>query len=351
LTTNSKSDNYIGYVPSLDGLRAIAVILVMLVHAHFYFGKNGQIGVSVFFTLSGFLITTLLLEEFDKNKSVSFLGFYTRRTMRLFPALYALLGFVIIYTLFFKSSSEQSIIYKEVLSAVFYVNNISWKWGWGNSALLLGHTWSLAVEEQFYLIWPCILVFVIKRNLLKPAQYGLILFIIISWVFKSKGIYPDIVSSIIQESIFIGCLGAILRWNYNNIRIHQIIVLIFLLLILIIGILPITLPFNFFNLCAILSIIVIIGLVNNEDYILNKYLSIKPMVFIGKISYSLYLWHVIIFRLFTWHSPFSPSVTFITKFIVTFLAAIASWYLIEQKATALGRKWSKKIENNKAGLI
>jgi peptidoglycan/LPS O-acetylase OafA/YrhL len=340
-----RDNSKLGYVASLDGLRAIAVILVMLVHAHFYLGKNGQIGVAVFFTLSGFLITTLLVEEFQKSNHVSFLGFYTRRTMRLFPGLYVLLLLVVIYAILYKSIGDQDVIFKEALSAAFYVNNISWKWGWGNSALILGHTWSLACEEQFYLVWPWILVLAIKFRSLLKLQYFLIVFIAMSWIFKSKGIYPDIVSSIIQESIFIGCLGALLRWNNVVPKIPVAFTIISLLIILFVGILPINFSFNLFNPCAIFTMIVILGLVNNSTTITNKILANRPIVFIGKISYSLYLWHVVVFRLFTWHSTLSPQVTFIAKLFTTFLLAIASFYLIENRATALGRKWSKKLQN------
>ncbi len=321
------------------------MILVMLVHAHFYLGKNGQIGVAVFFTLSGFLITTLLLEEFQKSNRVSFLGFYIRRTMRLFPALYVLILLVVIYAILYKSIGDQDIIFKEALSAAFYVNNISWKWGWGNSALILGHTWSLACEEQFYLVWPWILVLTIKFRSLVKLQYFLIVFIAVSWIFKSKGIYPDIVSSIIQESIFIGCLGALLRWNNVVPKIPVALTIISLFIILIVGISPLHFSFNLFNPCAIFSMIVILGLVNNPNSTTNKILANRPMVFIGKISYSLYLWHVVVFRIFTWHSTLSPQMTFVAKFLVTVLLAMASWYIVENRATAIGRKWSKKLEH------
>jgi peptidoglycan/LPS O-acetylase OafA/YrhL len=335
----------LGYVASLDGLRAIAVILVMLVHAHFYLGINGQIGVSVFFTLSGFLITTLLLEEYHTYNRVSFIGFYIRRTMRLFPALYTLLLFVVCYVFLFKSAEEQQILFKEILSAAFYVNNISWSWGWGNHALLLGHTWSLAVEEQFYLIWPWIVVLMAKVRSLLLLQFALIIFIILSWYFKATNQYPLILGSIIQESIFIGCLGALLRWNYNISKIPTLLTLCSLIVILLIGILPIKLHFSFFNPTSILTMIIIFGIINQtESSFLNNFLSKKLMVFLGKISYSLYLWHVIIFKLFTWHSTLPPYMSFLAKFIVTFIMAIGSWFLIEKKGTTLGRKWSKTFQ-------
>ena len=142
----------IGYNASLDGLRAVAVILVLMVHANFRLGLNGQLGVSVFFALSGFLISTLLLEEFQKFGDISFKGFYIRRTMRLFPALYLLLLFVLGYTYFFRTGIEQKMIYQDLMASALYVYNIAWYWGWCTKEILLYHTWSLGVEEQFYLL-------------------------------------------------------------------------------------------------------------------------------------------------------------------------------------------------------
>lgn len=91
----------IGYVKPLDGLRAIAVFMVMLLNAHFQFGKNGTMGVDIFFALSGFLITTLLLEENAFKNNINLRSFYIRRTFRLLPELHVTLFFVLIYNFFF----------------------------------------------------------------------------------------------------------------------------------------------------------------------------------------------------------------------------------------------------------
>ena len=118
-----KNNNFnpLKYQPALDGIRALAITLVMFAHANFQLFKNGGIGVSVFFALSGFLITTLLLEEFNTNNNISLKGFYVRRTMRLFPALYVLLIFVFIYSTFFRIPSDQKMINYEILSSALYV--------------------------------------------------------------------------------------------------------------------------------------------------------------------------------------------------------------------------------------
>ena len=158
--------NKIGYLPALDGLRAIAIILVMLTHANFQLGANGILGVDMFFALSGFLITTLLLEENESNTKISLAGFYVRRAFRLFPALYIMLFVIFCYALFFTSTvTEKIIIFSEIKAAGLYLYNISWNWGWATEGLLLAHTWSLAVEEQFYLLWPLIFIIVLKLKL------------------------------------------------------------------------------------------------------------------------------------------------------------------------------------------
>ena len=347
-----------GYVPALDGLRAIAVLLVMLVHAHFFLGHNGQIGVSVFFTLSGFLITTLLMEEFDKRNDISLKGFYIRRTMRLFPALYTLIAAVLVYTLVVVTDADlKQKLLKEIYPASLYVYNISWAWGWGKTAELLGHMWSLAVEEQFYLIWPWIILFVMRKNASSLLMWILLAFIPISWVLSDLNVYPTLVSSIIKESIFIGSLGALLYRNDLLKKVPAFIALLSLGIILFAGIvtcppeckipnkghIPFLLPFKFFNVAAVLSLLVIAGLLHHSTSILHRILSYKPMVFVGKISYALYLWHVPVFRWFALNKSLPGSVNFILKFIVTFICALISWYLIEKRATAFGRRLSNRF--------
>jgi peptidoglycan/LPS O-acetylase OafA/YrhL len=167
----------LGYVPALDGLRAIAVTMVMFLHAHFFLGHNGAIGVDIFFTLSGFLITTLLLEEFYKKGTIDILSFYFRRTLRLFPALYLMLIVVLIYALTTTNSEDKNSLYKEITASALYINNLVYGIGWwkGYAPIALGHTWSLAVEEQFYLVWPCILFLLVNYFGIKWLKFVLII--------------------------------------------------------------------------------------------------------------------------------------------------------------------------------
>jgi peptidoglycan/LPS O-acetylase OafA/YrhL len=239
------------------------------------------------------------------------------------------------------------------------VYNISWSWGWGTTTEMLGHTWSLGVEEQFYLVWPWIILLFMRKNSIHILMWVLLFFIPLSWWLTAHNIYHPIVSSVIKESIFLGSLCAIMihrGWLKN---IPPALVWLALFLILFVGIfcsppgsqttigaIPFALPFGFFNAAAVLSLVVIAGILANPHHSITKLLSIEPLVFMGKISYALYLWHVPVFRWFALNKALPGSVNFILKFVVTFAVAIASWYLVEKGATAAGRRWSKRITDN-----
>jgi peptidoglycan/LPS O-acetylase OafA/YrhL len=122
----------------------------MISHSNIYFGSNGGTGVDIFFAISGFLITTLILEEKDRSGSLNIKFFYARRFWRLFPALiFFLILTTIIILLFF---IDDWIIYsEELVVSFFYVYNISWYWNIASQPLILNHMWSLGVEEQYYL--------------------------------------------------------------------------------------------------------------------------------------------------------------------------------------------------------
>ncbi len=336
----------LGYKPSLDGLRALAIILVVFSHANFKFFQNGGIGVSIFFTLSGFLITTLLLDEFDFKEKISLKSFYIRRSFRLFPALYVMLLVVGIYAIFYWTGQDQKNIFNDLLSSALYLYNISWSWGWGAKNYLVYHTWSLGVEEQFYLIWPFILIFFLKLKKKTTLINCLIIFILMVWILKAFNCFNYVAGSIVKESIFMGCLLALLR-NTQKIpeKINAIFPFISLFVLLYIGVFPnkyLNHINNTFlpNVVGIASSFLIIYLITENT--LSSFFSNKYLVFIGKISYSLYIWHLPVFKMFFYHSTHPPIISFILKFAVTIILSLLSWFLVEKSARDLGRKICEK---------
>jgi peptidoglycan/LPS O-acetylase OafA/YrhL len=147
------------HLPALDGLRAIAVGMVVVAHAGWP-GMPGDVGVSVFFVLSGFLITWLLLQERDRTGSVSLRTFYLRRAFRLLPAYYVFLAFALLAH--FRAGGRADIVLPSLLYYANYYNAFH-----GHVATPVSHTWSLAVEEQFYAFWP--LAFLICARLGRRA--------------------------------------------------------------------------------------------------------------------------------------------------------------------------------------
>jgi peptidoglycan/LPS O-acetylase OafA/YrhL len=344
----------LGYVPALDGLRAIAVTMVMFLHAHFFLGHNGAIGVDIFFTLSGFLITTLLLEEFHKKGTIDILSFYFRRTLRLFPALYLMLIVVLIYALTTTNSEDKTSLFKEISASALYINNVVYGIGWwkGYDPIALGHTWSLAVEEQFYLVWPCILFLLVKYFSVKWLKFVLLILFLFLFVNAQFHFYP--IDIIVSEGLVLGCLVAVLRFSGNlPIKIPPFILIISLLLLTVYGIFPIPkleiISTYFSNpnvIIEVLSLIAILGIVDaSPDTLPIKIFGSNFFVYIGKLSYALYLWHKPVFVGFQKLSlvyHWTPSLTFVLKFIATFLFAILSWELMEKNIVQWGRNFLKK---------
>ncbi|MUH44681.1 MAG: acyltransferase family protein, partial [Actinobacteria bacterium] len=156
----------IAYLPGLDGLRAIAVLAVVIYHANKNWLSGGFLGVEVFFVISGYLITLLLLTESRQTGTISFGAFWTRRARRLLPALWTLLTLTTVYFSLFERA-ELGRLRGDVIAAFIY--GFNWFKIWAQSSYFDGtaldplrHLWSLAVEEQFYLVWPLLIAAVLR---------------------------------------------------------------------------------------------------------------------------------------------------------------------------------------------
>jgi peptidoglycan/LPS O-acetylase OafA/YrhL len=168
----------VSYLPGLDGMRALAVIAVMVYHANADWLPGGYLGVEIFFVISGYLITLLLIAERERSGKVSLGNFWLRRARRLLPALGLMLSMVTVYTAVFQPGALGQ-LRGDVVAGLTYVTNWYQIWvGQGYTSAgdfaPLRHLWSLAVEEQFYLIWPLVMMAILSRgsrNLLRAAQW------------------------------------------------------------------------------------------------------------------------------------------------------------------------------------
>jgi peptidoglycan/LPS O-acetylase OafA/YrhL len=280
----------LGYVPALDGLRALAIAAVVGLH-YWNVPEAGGLGVDLFFCLSGFLITTLLLEEHAESGTISLKNFYVRRARRLFPALALLL---VVYL-----AATEGHGLRTVVLAGLYAGNIVR--AFGHDPLLkspLGHLWSLAQEEQFYLLWPAALVLLLRlRRNVAPIMLALLFVAVTVWraFLAHHGASaarlqfgPDLRA----DGMVAGCLLAFLRTRIS-IRPHDALTAVVVWTVATAAFLSLLLPDwqvyvrPTFNLCAC---VLVAAAVSGTG--LAEALSARPLVWLGKISYSLYLWHL-----------------------------------------------------------
>ena len=300
----------LNYRSEIDGLRAIAVVSVILYHAKiFIFGRDwfegGFIGVDIFFVISGYLITRIILTELVQSNSFSFIKFYERRARRILPMLFIVIG-VCIPIAWQKILPLDLIDFaKSALSAIGFGSNFFFylsttEYG-ADSALLkpLLHTWSLGVEEQFYIIIPVIILLIWKfaRTSLLTLLIGML---ILSIQFADfMGVRNSELNFFLPFSRFwellVGSVLAFIELRYgrtkNQILIQTLPIVGLFLIAHSILFFDATTPYpSFQTLIPILGVTLVLAFCSKDDFV-GKLLSLKPVVGIGLISYSLYLWH------------------------------------------------------------
>jgi peptidoglycan/LPS O-acetylase OafA/YrhL len=201
----TSTDSAVAYRADLDGLRAIAVGLVILTHANWpWVNDGGDAGVTAFFVLSGYLITNLLVDQRARRGRIDILAFYRRRIVRLAPALLGLLAFTLVVGLAVGWGARNWQV--GLLSCLVYVSN--WVQVGGINIDPLGHTWSLAIEEQFYLVWPALLI-LLRGRLLTVAVAGIVVASAIRLVATGPLEYFSTITR--ADAILVGCVLALTR--------------------------------------------------------------------------------------------------------------------------------------------
>jgi len=347
----------LGHQPALDGLRGIAILVVMAFNGHMLWMQGGFVGVDIFFVLSGFLITSILVQGYQRNASIGLKDFYVRRALRLLPALFVLVLFCIGYALFLQPADKAVDTLKGVLYTIFYVAN--WAQVPPNPPGIgpLSHAWSLSVEEQFYIIWPLLLM-----GLLKLKNKGLVLAILSTliavsvicsiWLWYAKVSYFRMYfgSDTRAHELLIGCVASLLMsWGVFHrltrlgwaFHLASVISLAGILLSLFLVRYNAAFVYNGgFTLICLGTALLILDLVLFPS-VLSRCFEFRPLVWIGKISYGLYLWHYPIFeasrRFF--EGRMNPVFFEVIGVGGTFLAATASYYLLERPFLRLKRRF------------
>ncbi len=354
-TVAARSHRKLGYQPSLDGLRAISVMAVLLYHMDLFWIPGGFLGVEVFFVVSGFLITALLIEERHHNGAVSLRGFWTRRARRLLPALYVLLLVVPAITLlFYKDAAGR--LGGDVLAALFYVSNW-WQifldesyFAQAGRPPVLRHLWSLAIEEQFYIVFPALFIFLLTRAGRNGTRNVLVVVALASAAWMAWLYVPFTDPSRVYygtDTRMSGLvLGAVLAlvWTPWRTRaqassragpaLDTAGVMALLLLAWFFTRVNEFDPFIYRGGFLLLDIvcIVLIAVLVHPSARLSKVLSIAPLVWIGVRSYSIYLWHwpIFIFTRPELDVPLSGWPLFFLRLGLTLIAAELSYRFIEQ---------------------
>lgn len=333
------------YRPDIDGLRTIAVVPVVIYHAGLGL-PGGFVGVDVFFVISGFLITTLLYEDIEAG-SFSILNFYERRARRIFPALFTMIFVTMCVSLIILTPFDLDSFSKSAISATAFVANI---WFYAQEGYFteaselkpLLHTWSLGVEEQFYVLFPILLWAIYKVFGTKPLLWVLSFLALMSFALaeilvRSNPSAAFYLPHFRAWELLLGSILAIAMargWTLpNNGMIISAVAFLGLALIMI-PIVTFGPEIQFPGLSAffpVLGSVLLIATGRHPSSLVARVLGTAPMVFVGQLSYSLYLWHwpVIVFVYYTNGEDLS-TVQGAICVIITVVISYLSWRFVEQ---------------------
>jgi peptidoglycan/LPS O-acetylase OafA/YrhL len=343
-------DGQIKYRPEVDGLRTIAVFSVIFYHAKFSVAgwelfPGGYLGVDIFFVISGYLITTLLMTELAQTERISITHFYERRARRLLPGLLIVMLVSLPFAWRYLLPDQLVDFSKSLVFSLGFASNFYWNYSlqqYGAESALLQpflHTWSLAVEEQYYIVFPLFLFAVYKWG--REYLAGILLFVMVlslllaEWMTGWDASFSFYMMPTRFWELLAGSLVALavlnreapkpaLRWSHA-LSLLGLLMILGSLLYLDFG----THHPGFITLVPVLGTVLVILFSENKGWV-TRALSTRPMVYLGLLSYSLYLWHYPIFA-FGRMENLQPSLT--TKCVwigLTLLLSALSYHLVEK---------------------
>jgi len=363
-TQPAATESRFAYRAALDGLRALAVLSVIAYHDNYSWAKGGFLGVDAFFVLSGFLITTLLVLEFRRASTIRLPAFWARRARRLLPALLLVLVFVALYSHYAVVPWERNGVRDDMFASLFYVAN--WRFIFDqqgyfqlfSAASPLRHMWSLAIEEQYYLVWPLVVLACLRlgRGSARVLGWVCVAGIALSMLSMRLRFHPGDPSSAYYatdaraHTLLIGALLALLLLAWNpGARARRVLAAAAIptLVVVLVAVhrasgTGATYYHGGSALFAVVVAILIAGVLQPGPA--SWLLSQRPLAGIGRISYGLYLWH---WPIDVWLVPSRVHVGATTlnllRLGVTFVAAIASYYFVERPIRE--RTWNFRISS------
>jgi peptidoglycan/LPS O-acetylase OafA/YrhL len=331
----------LNYRPEIDGLRTIAILGVIIFHLNPTILKGGFLGVDVFFCISGFLITTIIYRQIREQR-FTFLGFWKRRFKRLYPALVFVVTATMAIGLFVLPQPERGALPMQAASALFsFANILLWRttdgyWSPASENISLLHTWSLSLEEQFYIFFPIFifLCYIFAREKIGKLTIAvfvlsLLLCVYLTEDYRSAAFY--LLPTRMWE-LLIGGLLAIYGSPFPRaFRSAGIATLIHLIGLALIVISYFTIGNNerfpgYYPLVPCIGTFLLLAL-RSERSLVTRLLSIRPCVYVGKTSYSLYLWH---WPIFVYAYYITPNPNMAVLLSIIFAMTMFSYHFVEQ---------------------
>lgn len=341
-------------IPSLDGLRAMCIIVVLIGHLewclHLRWPSSvaalfhvGKFAVRTFLAISGFLITRPLLQELAKTGTISFRRYYIRRTLRVFPAYYCFLAVMLLMAAFGVVSVPRGDI---AIAATYTTDYLTHSWP-------IGHSWSLSVQEQFYVLWPLLLMGLGSRRGLWFAAALLVLAPISRAVFLGSTSIPETRLDAYADSLAVGCLLAAVRdrmltWGWLHACMKTFWGFVGPVVIAIViqwmdrrpnVVAPWVLNLFLFSVQNGMIVLIIHWSMLNAHLGIGRFLNSRTMTFLGAISYSIYLWQQPFLNPYV-NSPFTR---FPLNLIGLAACALASYYVVELPSFALRRRLEARV--------
>ena len=347
------------YIPALDGLRGIAALLVVLTHLPdrgWWFG-GGFIGVDIFFVLSGYLICGLLLHEWEKTGYISLSRFYMRRFLRLMPALWTMVLVVLVIQWLRDADAMQHAVRGAIWTILYLVN---WVRALKIESLfwLFDHTWSLAVEEQFYLLWPALLCFLVRRGGARCVFQVALVLALLSWAWRvglqwtgtgQNRLYHGLDTRF--DAPMWGC--ALAAWLHGKgaitkpatqqlVRFGAVVALAVLLYAGIVMNISLWTSKGFYSWGSVavawLAALLIFDATRNPRSFLRPLFCWPPLVQFGVVSYGVYLWHILAKYLAQWAQA-SALVEQMATIVGGTAIAMLSFYIVERPFLRLKKRF------------